>query len=145
MIFSVFQKKWVLGYSWSNKTWWKPRFPMDKRPLVKGLIANFVIFLDISEFLRFWWFFPFFKKNWVLGYSWTPLLWHRWYYPHRSRDALSPVCGTFHKQPIVQCTDYVNYASQQEAGTLEGWDGLLQEEDICILEQEKSNRVKSTS
>ena len=22
--------------------------------------------------------------------------WHRWYYPHRSRDALSPVCGIFH-------------------------------------------------
>ena len=35
------------------KTWWKPRFPMEKRPLVKGRIANFGIFLDIFEFLRF--------------------------------------------------------------------------------------------
>ena len=26
---------------------------------------------------------------------WSTLLWHRCYYPHRSRDALSPVCGIF--------------------------------------------------
>ena len=32
---------------------------------------------------------------WVLGYSWSTLLWHRCYYPHRLRDALSPVCGIF--------------------------------------------------
>ena len=31
----------------------------------------------------------------VLGYSWSTLLWHRCYYPHRSRDALSPVYGIF--------------------------------------------------
>ena len=31
----------------------------------------------------------------VLGYSWSTLLWHRCYYPHRSWDALSPVCGIF--------------------------------------------------
>ena len=47
---SVFQKNWVLGYSWSTQ---KPRFPMDKRPLVKGRITNFSIFLDVFEFLRF--------------------------------------------------------------------------------------------
>ena len=34
----------------------------------------------------------------VLGYSWSTLLWHRCYYPHRSRDALSPVCGIFFLQ-----------------------------------------------
>ena len=28
-------------------------------------------------------------------YSWSTLLWHRCYDPHRSRDALSPVCGFF--------------------------------------------------
>ena len=44
------------------KTWWKPRFPMDQRPLVKGHITNFGIFLDVFEFLRFGWFFLFFKK-----------------------------------------------------------------------------------
>ena len=27
--FSVFHKILVLGYSWSNKKWWNPRFPMD--------------------------------------------------------------------------------------------------------------------
>ena len=35
------------------KTLWKPHFPTDKRPLVEGRIANFGIFLDIFEFLRF--------------------------------------------------------------------------------------------
>ena len=36
------------------KTWQKPHFPMDQRPLVKGRIANFGISLDIFDFLRFW-------------------------------------------------------------------------------------------
>ena len=51
MILSVFQKKKrVFGYSRSNKKWWKPRFPMDYRLLVKWRIANFGIFLDILSF-----------------------------------------------------------------------------------------------
>ena len=53
------------------------------------------IFLDIFECLRFRWFFLFFKKNQLLGYSWFTLMWHWCYYLHRSRDALSPVCGIF--------------------------------------------------
>ena len=36
---------------------------MDQRPLVEGRIANFVIFLDVSEFLRFWFFFFVFQKK----------------------------------------------------------------------------------
>ena len=59
MIFSVFQKNLVFGYSWSTR---KPWFPMDKRPLVKGRIANFCISLDVFEFLRFGCFFRFSKK-----------------------------------------------------------------------------------
>ena len=43
----------------------------------------------------FWMIFSVFQKNRVLGYSWSTLLWHRCYYLHRSRDALSPVCGIF--------------------------------------------------
>ena len=39
--------------------------------------------------------FSVFQKNRVFGYSWPTLLWYRCYYPHRSRDALSPVCGIF--------------------------------------------------
>jgi hypothetical protein len=39
--------------------------------------------------------FSVFQKNRVLGYSWSTLIWHRCYYWHRSRDALSPVCGIF--------------------------------------------------
>ena len=44
------------------KTWWKPHFLVDFRPLVKGRIANFSISLDIFKFLRFGFFFFFFKK-----------------------------------------------------------------------------------
>ena len=36
-----------------------------------------------------------FSKKWIFGYSWSTLLWYRCYYPHRLRDALSPVCGIF--------------------------------------------------
>ena len=39
--------------------------------------------------------FGVFQKNWVLGYSWSTLLWYWCYSPHRSRDALSPVRGIF--------------------------------------------------
>ena len=39
--------------------------------------------------------FSVFQKNQVLGYSWSTQLWLRCYYPHRSRDALSPVRGIF--------------------------------------------------
>ena len=35
---------------------------MDSRPLVKGRIANFGIFLDVFEFSVLVDFFPFFKK-----------------------------------------------------------------------------------
>ena len=51
----------------SYKILWKPCFMMDQIPLVKGRIANFGIFLDIFEFLRFWWIFPFFKTIGFLG------------------------------------------------------------------------------
>ena len=39
--------------------------------------------------------FSVFQTNLVFGYSVSTLLWYRCYYPHRSRDALSPVCGIF--------------------------------------------------
>jgi hypothetical protein len=35
------------------------------------------------------------KKVFFCWFSWSTLLWHRCYYPHRSRVALSPVCGIF--------------------------------------------------
>ena len=35
----------------------------------------------------------------LLILPWSTLLWHRCYYPHRSRDALSPVCGIFPALP----------------------------------------------
>ena len=43
----------------------------------------------------FWIIFLVFPKKFVFGYSWSTLLWYRCYYPHRSRDALFPVCGIF--------------------------------------------------
>ena len=45
------------GLKLPYKTWWKPCIPMDKKPLVKGHIANFGIFLETFEFLRFERFF----------------------------------------------------------------------------------------
>ena len=66
--------------------------------MVKGHIANLGIFLDFFEFLRFNKKNSVFQTYWVLGYSWSTLLWYRCYYSHRSRDALSPVCGIFRKE-----------------------------------------------
>ena len=53
-----------------------------------------------SSSRRFWVFaflmiFSVKKKKSGLGYFWSTLLWHRCYYLHRSRDALSSVCGIF--------------------------------------------------
>ena len=46
-----------------------------------------------------------FQKNQVFGYSWSTLLWYWCYCPHRSRDALSPVCwifyNTIHIRPMI--------------------------------------------
>ena len=53
------QKKVIFLLILPYKTWWKPCFPMDQRPLVEGYIANFGISLDIFEFFRFGLFFPF--------------------------------------------------------------------------------------
>ena len=53
------------------KTGWKPRFPMDLRPLVKGRIANFGIFLEIFEFFCFGYFFSVFQTIKVFGYTWS--------------------------------------------------------------------------
>ena len=69
-IFSVFQTIRVFGYSWSIR---KPLFPMDKRPLVQGPIANFGIFLDVFGFFAFQIILSIFQKKisflGILGYS----------------------------------------------------------------------------
>ena len=39
----------------------------------------------------------------LLILPWSTLLWHWCYYPHRSRDALSPVCGIFFSKAINKC------------------------------------------
>ena len=41
--------------------------------------------------------------------SWSTLLWYRCYYPHRSRDALSPICGIF----VVVEEVYTEYGLQE--------------------------------
>ena len=48
--------------------------------------------------------FSVFQKNWVFCYSWFTLLWYWCYYPHRSRDALSPVCGIFFEDIKIVAT-----------------------------------------
>ena len=45
--------------------------------------------------------FSLFQNILVFGYSWSTLLWYRCYYPHRSRDALSPVCGILKKNKVM--------------------------------------------
>ena len=51
----------------------------------------------------FWMNFSVFQNNWVFGYSWYTLMLYWCYYPHRLRDALSPVCGIFFNRcwPVV--------------------------------------------
>ena len=49
-----------------------------------------------------------------MGYSWSTLLWHWCYYLHRSRDALSPVCGIFLLQMLIgSCADKCSYLPRQ--------------------------------
>ena len=56
--------------------------------------------------------FSVFQKNRVFGYSWSTLLWHRCYYPHQSRDALSPVCGIF--LYVATIAAFVVYITQKK-------------------------------
>ena len=56
--------------------------------LILAYIKTFLSFCIFDDFFRF-------SKYLGFGYSWSTLLWYRCYYPHRSRDALSPVCGIF--------------------------------------------------
>ena len=58
--------------------------------------------------------FSVFQKNWVLGYSWSTLLWHRCYYPHRSRDALSPLCGIFSSYFVSILWDFIGLLMSQK-------------------------------
>ena len=67
---------------------------MDERPLVEGYIASFGISLDVFVFCVLDDFFCLKKKK-VFWYSWSTLPWYLCYYPHRSRDALSLICGIF--------------------------------------------------
>ena len=45
---------------------------------------------------EFWIIFSVFQNIQVVGYSWSTRLWYCCYYPHQSRDALSPVCRFFY-------------------------------------------------
>ena len=57
----------------------------------------------ILAYLYTFWVFPFwiiffcFYLFFGFVYSWSTLLWYRCYYPHRSRDSVSPVYGIFSK------------------------------------------------
>ena len=92
MIFSVFQKKigfWgILGPPGNHASRWIRVLWLKGVSLILAYLQTFLSFCVLDDFFLF-------KKNRVLGYSWSTLLWHRCYYPHRSRDALSPVCGIF--------------------------------------------------
>ena len=57
--------------------------------------------------------FSVFQKNRVFGYSWFTLLWYRCYYPHRSRDALSPVCKIFLICATIRTRREIQFQSNQ--------------------------------
>ena len=75
--------------------------------------------------------FSVFQKNQVFGYSWSTLLWHRCYYPHRSRDALSPVCGIFWLE--MQTKGFVH--------TVKKCLVILVELKMIIIQVSKENRI----
>ena len=66
-----------------REAWFPPCFVRQNRP-----------FFFLLFFCVFCYFFRF-QKNWVFGYFWSTLLWYRCFYPHRLRDALSPVSRIF--------------------------------------------------
>ena len=79
-----------------------PRATFSRQPLrifhcLYHISRHFWFFCVLNDF------FHFSKKIWVLGYSWSTLLWYWCYYPHRSRDALSPVCRIFFLVSAVYC------------------------------------------
>ena len=79
--------------------------------------------------------FSVFQKIWVFGYSWSTLLWYRCYYPHRSRDALSPVCGIFYilvQFSLVECGLLKNSAEQS-------YTEMEKVEGTCEPDMEKDN------
>ena len=62
MIFSDFQKNRVLGYFWSNKTWWNHASQWIRDLWSKGLSLILSYFQTFLSFYFFGDFFPFFKK-----------------------------------------------------------------------------------
>ena len=66
-IFSRFSKKMGFGVFFVQQNMVETTLPKGLGPLVKGRIANFVLFLDVSEFLRFGDCFRFSKKIRFLG------------------------------------------------------------------------------
>ena len=76
-------------------------------------------------FLSFcvWMIFSLFKIFLVFGYSWSTLLWYRCYYPHWSRDSLSPVCGIFKRavKSIYVATQLYGQSRQGGHGICQGF------------------------
>ena len=85
------------------------RFPVDLRLLVKQLIANIGILLDIFGVLPVWWLFVSFQTSLLCiirelaeGHFFacfclflSVVFLYLGYYPHTSRDLVSPVFGIF--------------------------------------------------
>ena len=74
--------------------------------------------------------FSVFQKNWVFGYSWSTLLWYWCYYPHRSRDALSPVCGIFQNENTKQFQ--VIFSIRSKTIDLKTWRPWQYENNLCV-------------
>ena len=62
----------------------------------------FLSFCVLDDFFRF-------STKLGFGYFWSTLLWYQCYYPHRSRDALYPICKIFFSQNLKYRTRGRNF------------------------------------
>ena len=83
---------------------------MNKRPLVEGRIANFGIFLDVLEFLRFGYFLPFFKKIGFWGILGPPSYGIGATIRIGQEMLCLPYAGFLPSQTTNDCTEYISAA-----------------------------------
>jgi hypothetical protein len=73
----------ILGPSGNHPSRWIRDLWSKGVSLILAYFLTFLSFCVLDNFFHF-------SKKMGFWYSWSTLLWYRCYYPHRSRDALSP-------------------------------------------------------
>ena len=140
------QKTIVFRLILSYKSWWKPRFPMDQRPLVEGHIANVGIPLDVFEFLQFIWFFPFFKNFGFLGILGPPYCGIRATIPIGREMLCLPYAGfliiPFQVNVMKSGVCKLNYFYKVLLGVSSGWNRKLSQAEIVDGQKEYCQWLK---